>query len=186
MKKKIILSLCFALLLLGGCGIFKNRKVHVDKLDSTSNREETGRVKGEFSQNDTGTIKTIGTVKTISTIHETDSTTTETHITPTPGKPFTVDPDGTFHGEAQLVNTKIYKKHSKNKKTAVNEQKQVDEQKRISSHVMKDSSGTKKQETHVQKKSKDVMAKPNYNWILIIAAIIAFVLTAISLYRKYT
>jgi hypothetical protein len=186
MKKKIILSLCFALLLLSGCGIFKNRKVHVDKLDSMSNKEETGRVKVEFSQNDTGTIKTIGTVKTISTIHETDSITTETHITPTPGKPFIIDPDGTFHGEAQLVNTKIYKKHFKNKKTVMDKHKQVDEQKRIFSQVIKDSSGTKKQEIHVQKQSKVILAKPNYNWILIVAAIFAFVVAVICLYRKHT
>jgi hypothetical protein len=185
MKKQTILSLWVTMFVLSGCGIFKNRTVHVNKLDSMSKNEETSRVKEKVSQNDTGTIKTNSTVKTFSTVHETDNTTTETHITPTQGKPFTVDPDGTFHGEAQLVNTKIYKNHSKDKKKEVDEQKQVDEKKGISNHFKKHSSNTKKQEIQLQKRIKDIMAKPNYNWILIVAAILAFVMVVIGLYRKY-
>ncbi|MGF7082696.1 hypothetical protein [Mucilaginibacter sp. UYCu711] len=186
MKKKAILSLCTAMLMLSGCGIFKNRTVHVYKLDSLFKSEETSKVNESISHIDTGTIKTIGNVRIITTARETNSSTTETYITPTPGKPFTIGPDGTFHGEAQLVNTKIYKKQSKDKKKEVDEQKQVDEKKGLSNHFKKDSSNTKKQETLLQKRIKDSMAKPNYNWILIVAAILAFVVAVIGLYRKYT
>ncbi|MES2377517.1 MAG: hypothetical protein V4553_13100 [Bacteroidota bacterium] len=146
---------------------------------------ENSKVKQYTSHVDTGTVKTIDNVKTITTIHETDNTATETHITPMPGKPFIVYPNGTFRGEAKSVDTKAYKNHSKDKKKEEDEQTQVDEKRGISNHVKKDSSGNKNKETHIQQKSKDVIAKPNYNWILIVAAIIAFVLAVVGLYRKY-
>jgi protein involved in sex pheromone biosynthesis len=172
MKKQIILSLFVALLLLSGCGIFKDRTVHVDKLDITSNTKETSKVKKETAHVDTGTLKTM------TTTYVSDSSTTETHITPTPGTPFILDPDGTFHGEAQSVDTKTQKYYSNN------ETKKVDEKKGVSDKAKKESTDINKKEIHLQAKIKDAEAKPDYGWLLIVAAIVGLCVAAYVIYRK--
>lgn len=173
MKKNSILSLLIALLLFSGCGIFKNRMVKLDTVDSLSESKQTSKVKEETKHIDTSSHKVVITE------HQTDSTTTETSITPTPGKPFVVDPDGTFHGEAQNVNTKTTKKRSANKEST------IDDKKGIIDENKKDSTGSKDQKTHLQVKHKDVVSEPNYKWIWYLAAVIGVVVLIVILYRKF-
>lgn len=170
---KLILSAMVLLLIISGCGIFKKRQVHVATVDSTTKATEQTQVKEQSSHVDTGSKKTIITQ------HSTDSSTTTTTITPVPNKPFVVDPDGTYHGEASNVTSTTTKKHTGDKNNT------TDEKKGISDTSAKDSVVNKAMSTTYHAKVKDVVSTPDYKWIWYVAAILAVLGIGLWLYKKY-
>jgi hypothetical protein len=157
---------------LSSCGIFKHRNVQLSVKDST--------VKEHTSSTERKTTKTVDTsaVKTITTVSKTDSSYTITDIIPTIGKPFTIDANGSFHGEANHLTIKT-NKLQKEKDTST-----VDQKNGTSSSVIEDNTHSDDKETTVLDKNKVVDSSPDYTWIWYMLGAAAVILGAFLLYKK--
>ncbi len=157
---------------LSSCGIFKRRNVQLTVKDST--------VKEHTSSSEKKTAKTIdtGTVKSLTTVSKTDSTFTITDIVPTIGKPFTIDANGSFHGEANHLTIKTNKLKKEKDTSTVNEKRGT------SSSVIEDNTHSGDKETVVDDKNKRVDSSPDYTWIWYVLGAAALLIGGFLLYKK--
>lgn len=154
-----LIIIIYILILLSSCGIFKTRSVSIAKKDSTITSVSTSNLIKQASHKDTSSKKVI----TISS--STDSTTTETKITPIQGIPFVFN-NGVFNGQATSVDV-ISKKKDKTQSSSTTTQKNA-----IQDSTSSDSSGSSSKKVAVSTYNKSVVSKPDYKWIIYVVGIL--------------
>ena len=159
---------------MSGC---KSRKVAIKTTDSTSILKEAEQSSIKETKIDTGKLlyTKIAGQKEFSIYN--DSTNTKTTIAPIPGTPFTIYPDGTFHGQASSVVTDYKTGSNKNQKTKSSLQEKAAEFKGLSANKTVNNAYTKSDSTGLRSKDKTVDAKPNFGawpWMIGIVIVLCF------------
>lgn len=170
-----ILLASFVVIIISSLSSCKARKVAVRTLDSTGVHHEQTNVSTKEAHVDTSKSSStkVTDQKTITITN--DSTHTKTTITPTPGTQSTIDPDGTFHGQASSVITDHKSGSKKKEKIDSNIQEAAGEIKGITDTKAEDKSKNTSDSTHVKSKVKTVDAKPSYGawpWVIGIVIVI--------------
>lgn len=148
--------LFLALILLSGCGLFKNRNVQIDKRQETSSTKIDSRViDSSFSLSNR-----------LVALQQIDSSGTSTKVQ---GEGITVNPDGTIHVAKGSVD-----QHA-NKKTDT----KLSDNLQSSAGQITDQSVRTEQKTEVKEKVKQVESKPS---MLVLYIAIAIVFAGVGLY----
>jgi hypothetical protein len=159
MKKLTLISLCAALFLFSAC---RAKKETIVKSDSTAVKNTATQTHLQETHLDTGKKVSSKTTEQKQVIITDNSTHTKTTITPVPGTQSTVDPDGTFHGQAQSVNT-LHRGGKKQTQTLDTKlQENAASINRISDTKTTDSLSTVNDSTKVTKLDKHLDIKPSY------------------------
>ncbi len=165
-----LLLMLIAALMAVGCKARKVLNTHTDSVVKTNEAKNTSI---KVASVDTGKKITNKIVLTQ------DSAGFKVTITPVPGKPIKVNNDGSFTGEASNVEIIGHKKTNTRSDEKTTEQKGTSHTKSV------DSTTTKKQEQHVQKKIKNISTKPDYSWIWWTAGAMIMLFIAWNIYKKF-